>query len=313
MATTAMRMPAMSPTMTEGGIAGWKKAEGESFAAGDVLLEVETDKATIDVEAADDGVMGKIIVQDGASKIPVGQVIALLAEEGDDLSAIEIPKDLSPPTEDQPPPRKDESSATTQNTQAAPEPKKEESPVEHKDAGHKEIKHPQPLFPSVSRLLLESDLSSEEIYKLKGSGLHGMLTKGDVLKAMGKIQNVWGSAEKLNLDILGPSGRRQSESAATTPTEPAKQVKEEPLDGPALRRLILAGMSKATEPAKPIVPHTTSPLPLSPDAEFDSILSPYSTLLPSPQPSVSIPGPDALKAMEGKGPSTKKDEWAGLF
>jgi pyruvate/2-oxoglutarate dehydrogenase complex dihydrolipoamide acyltransferase (E2) component len=52
----------MSPTMTEGGIASWKKKEGETFAAGDVLVEIETDKATIDVEAQDDGVLAKIIV-----------------------------------------------------------------------------------------------------------------------------------------------------------------------------------------------------------------------------------------------------------
>lgn len=55
-------MPAMSPTMTEGGIAEWKKKEGDSFSAGDVLVEIETDKATIDVEAQDDGVLAKIIV-----------------------------------------------------------------------------------------------------------------------------------------------------------------------------------------------------------------------------------------------------------
>ncbi len=52
----------MSPTMTEGGIASWKKSEGESFQAGDVLLEIETDKATIDVEAQDDGIVAKILV-----------------------------------------------------------------------------------------------------------------------------------------------------------------------------------------------------------------------------------------------------------
>ena len=52
----------MSPTMTEGGIASWKKKEGESFTTGDVLVEIETDKATIDVEAQDDGILGKIIV-----------------------------------------------------------------------------------------------------------------------------------------------------------------------------------------------------------------------------------------------------------
>ncbi|KNZ73403.1 Dihydrolipoyllysine-residue acetyltransferase component of pyruvate dehydrogenase complex, mitochondrial [Termitomyces sp. J132] len=79
-------MPAMSPTMSEGGIAAWKKKEGEAFATGDVLLEIETDKATIDVEAQDDGILAKIIAQDGAKGVQVGVPIAILAEEGDDLS-----------------------------------------------------------------------------------------------------------------------------------------------------------------------------------------------------------------------------------
>lgn len=61
-ALSKLAMPAMSPTMTEGGIASWKKKEGEAFAAGDVLLEIETDKATIDVEAQDDGILVKIMV-----------------------------------------------------------------------------------------------------------------------------------------------------------------------------------------------------------------------------------------------------------
>ncbi|KAJ3550843.1 hypothetical protein NM688_g4988 [Phlebia brevispora] len=62
-AITNFNMPAMSPTMTEGGIASWKVKEGQKFSGGDVLLEIETDKATIDVEAQDDGVMGKILVR----------------------------------------------------------------------------------------------------------------------------------------------------------------------------------------------------------------------------------------------------------
>ncbi|KAG8219908.1 dihydrolipoamide acetyltransferase [Butyriboletus roseoflavus] len=80
-------MPAMSPTMTEGGIASWKKSEGESFSAGDVLLEIETDKASIDVEAQDDGILAKIITPDGSKNIAVGTPIAIFAEDGDDLSA----------------------------------------------------------------------------------------------------------------------------------------------------------------------------------------------------------------------------------
>ncbi|KAK1927287.1 pyruvate dehydrogenase protein x component mitochondrial precursor [Papiliotrema laurentii] len=305
-ATTAMRMPAMSPTMTEGGIASWKKQEGEAFASGDVLLEVETDKATIDVEAQEDGVMGKIIAQAGSSKIPVGQVIAMLAEEGDDLSSIEIPKDLAPEASAGP---SSSAAESTEKPKEEPKPQaaKEETPAQQQvgHSHHKEIRHPKPLFPSVSRLLLESSLSTEEISKLKGTGKGGMLTKGDVLLALGKVKNAWGSAEKLNLDVMGPSGKRKSEQAETKATAPSEAPKQEaPLDGPALRRLIVSGMSKATQPATPIVPH--NPLPLSQDALFDSILAPYASLLPPAQPKVSIPSPEQLEA-------PKKDEWAGLW
>lgn len=76
----------MSPTMTEGGIASWKKKEGESFTTGDVLVEIETDKATIDVEAQDDGILIKIMQNDGAKSITVGEPIAIVGEEGDDFS-----------------------------------------------------------------------------------------------------------------------------------------------------------------------------------------------------------------------------------
>jgi len=85
-ALSKFAMPAMSPTMTDGGIASWKKEEGDSFSAGEVLLEVETDKATIDVEAQDDGVLAKIIVGEGAKHITVGSPIAIIAEVGDDIA-----------------------------------------------------------------------------------------------------------------------------------------------------------------------------------------------------------------------------------
>ncbi|WRT68576.1 uncharacterized protein IL334_005554 [Kwoniella shivajii] len=332
-ATTSMRMPAMSPTMTEGGIASWKLKEGDSFTAGDVLLEVETDKATIDVESQEDGIIGKIIVEAGSSKIPVGQVIAILAEEGDDLSSIKVPDDLSPPNHEG-----SSSSASGSSDTPKEEPKIEEKKVETKEEKpkrqeqessssssssstnqkheHKEIKHSKPLLPSVSRLLQESNLTSEQISKLKGSGRHGMLTKGDVLVALGKIKTAFGSAEKLNLDVMGPSGKRASENKATQPTDGAAPAKKEtPLDGPALRRLILAGLSKATEPSKPIIQHTQTSLPLSSDAEFDSILSPYSSLLSAPKPRVDIPSQAELKDIESTGSAVapKKDEWAGLF
>ncbi|KAJ2475915.1 pyridoxine biosynthesis protein [Coemansia sp. RSA 2131] len=83
-------MPALSPTMTEGGIARWEKQEGEAFAAGDLLLQIETDKAQMDVEAQDDGVLVKILAPEGAQNVPVNSVIAIVAEEGEDIASIDI-------------------------------------------------------------------------------------------------------------------------------------------------------------------------------------------------------------------------------
>ncbi|MGE4351001.1 MAG: pyruvate dehydrogenase complex E1 component subunit beta [Bdellovibrionales bacterium] len=87
--TIQILMPALSPTMTEGTLARWTKKEGEQVKSGDVIAEIETDKATMEVEAADEGVLGKILVQEGAEGIPVNAPIAILLEEGEDASALE--------------------------------------------------------------------------------------------------------------------------------------------------------------------------------------------------------------------------------
>ncbi|KAJ1994832.1 pyridoxine biosynthesis protein, partial [Coemansia thaxteri] len=83
-------MPALSPTMTEGGIARWEKKEGEAFSAGDLLLQIETDKAQMDVEAQDDGVLVKILAPEGTQNVAVNSPIAIIAEEGDDVSSIDV-------------------------------------------------------------------------------------------------------------------------------------------------------------------------------------------------------------------------------
>ena len=80
-------MPALSPTMTEGTLAKWLKNEGDAVAAGDVIAEIETDKATMEVEAVDEGILGKILVPGGTEGVKVNQPIALLLEEGEDKSA----------------------------------------------------------------------------------------------------------------------------------------------------------------------------------------------------------------------------------
>src|ERR1700694_3877861 len=83
-----IRMPALSPTMTEGNLARWLKKEGDEVHAGDVIAEIETDKATMEYEAADEGRIGKIIVPEGAQGIKVHAPIALLLEEGEGPAGI---------------------------------------------------------------------------------------------------------------------------------------------------------------------------------------------------------------------------------
>jgi pyruvate dehydrogenase E2 component (dihydrolipoamide acetyltransferase) len=80
-------MPALSPTMEKGNLAKWLKKEGEAVKTGDVIAEIETDKATMEYEAVDDGVMAKIVVPEGTNDVPVNQLIAVIAQEGEDPKA----------------------------------------------------------------------------------------------------------------------------------------------------------------------------------------------------------------------------------
>ena len=84
-------MPALSPTMTEGKLAQWLKGEGDTVAAGDVIAEIETDKATMEVEAVDEGVIGKILIAAGSEGVAVNTVIALLLEDGESADALSAP------------------------------------------------------------------------------------------------------------------------------------------------------------------------------------------------------------------------------
>ena len=83
-------MPALSPTMESGTLAKWLIKEGDEVTSGDVIAEIETDKATMEVEAVDEGVVGKILVAEGTEEVPVNEVIAVLLEEGEDASVVDV-------------------------------------------------------------------------------------------------------------------------------------------------------------------------------------------------------------------------------
>jgi pyruvate dehydrogenase E1 component beta subunit len=97
---TEVLMPALSPTMTEGNLAKWLKKEGDTVVAGDVIAEIETDKATMEVEAVDEGTLGKILVAEGTESVPVNTPIALLLGDGEDASALDQAATARPKAEE---------------------------------------------------------------------------------------------------------------------------------------------------------------------------------------------------------------------
>ena len=97
-----LKMPALSPTMEEGTLAKWLKQEGDTIEIGDIIAEIETDKATMEFEAVDEGTLGKIMVAEGTEGVKVGEVIAMLAGEGEDASDIEAPSSDNTKVDDKP-------------------------------------------------------------------------------------------------------------------------------------------------------------------------------------------------------------------
>ncbi|KAJ7597159.1 dihydrolipoamide acetyltransferase [Mycena floridula] len=174
-ALSQFNMPAMSPTMTEGGIASWKKKEGESYSAGDVLLEIETDKATIDVEAQDDGILAKIIAQDGAKNVEVGSPIAVMAEEGDDLSAASDFASKAAKPASSPSPKKEE--PAPQKSEPSPPPPSSEPPKAELSKGDRIF-----ASPIAKKIALERGIPLGQI---KGSGPEGRIIREDVEKFKG--------------------------------------------------------------------------------------------------------------------------------
>ncbi|CAE6427405.1 unnamed protein product [Rhizoctonia solani] len=268
-AVSKFLFPAMSPTMTEGGIASWKKKEGESFSAGDILLEIETDKATMDVEAQDDGVLGKILVENGAKSVSVGTLIALLAEEGDDISNLQPPAESE--SESSKPPKKEDQSTSASSAATAPTSRSSPSAPESAAPNSPHHDFPKgPLFPSVMRLLAQHHVSSKDAKKIKGTGVRGMLTKGDILAYLGLASTPTGTFK-----VTQPKDTPAVASKTGTKAEGPKKVE---IDAPTLRKLIIEGMILRADKSRAA--------PKSPPATFDSIIDDY---LPPKPAGVKLP------------------------
>ena len=164
--TIKVLMPALSPTMTEGNLAKWHKKEGDAVKAGEVIAEIETDKATMEVEAVDEGVIGKILVPAGTQAVKVNDVIAILLEEGEGADALNNTGGKEAPK----PAPVASAAAPAQVSAASPVPAK--APVS--DAGKGERVFATPL---AKRIAKDKGI---DLSTLKGSGPHGRIVKADV-------------------------------------------------------------------------------------------------------------------------------------
>jgi pyruvate dehydrogenase E2 component (dihydrolipoyllysine-residue acetyltransferase) len=179
-------MPALSPTMTEGSVARWLKKEGDEVRSGDVIAEIETDKATMEYEAVDEGRLGKIIVPEGTHGIKVNEPIAVLLEEGEDVSAIgDVASGQSGETkpatpEPSPPPSPAEAPKTAPAAAAPASAGNGHDTSAGTSAGTSERTFASPLARRMATLA-KLDLAT-----IKGSGPQGRIVKADVDAALAR-------------------------------------------------------------------------------------------------------------------------------
>src|SRR5580700_9484550 len=130
---TEVLMPALSPTMEKGNLAKWLKKEGDAVKSGDVIAEIETDKATMEVEAVDEGTLGKILVPEGTNDVAVNTPIAMILAEGEDAAALKNGKGAAPkqPAKAEPPALQEKAAESAPAEKVAPAPAKTAKPPAH--------------------------------------------------------------------------------------------------------------------------------------------------------------------------------------
>ncbi|MGB5871002.1 MAG: biotin/lipoyl-containing protein, partial [Albidovulum sp.] len=230
---TEILMPALSPTMEEGTLAKWLVKEGDTVSSGDILAEIETDKATMEFEAVDEGVVGKILVAEGTAGVKVNTAIAIMLEDGESADALPTAKAAQPEA-------KAETKPDTKLTGAAPAPTAAAAPVA---SGARIV-----ASPLARRLAKEKGV---DLAALAGSGPHGRIVKADVEAAS--------SAPTAAQTTVAPAPVSASESTATMPVSMAastvakiyegRKYEEVPLDG--MRKIIAARLTEA----KQTIPH----------------------------------------------------------
>jgi pyruvate dehydrogenase E2 component (dihydrolipoamide acetyltransferase) len=253
---TNILMPALSPTMEKGNLAKWLKKEGDTIKSGDIIAEIETDKATMEVEAVDEGILAKIVVPEGTADVAVNEVIGVIAGEGEDAKSVSAPS--AAPAKSEPAPKAAEPAPSAS---AAPAPAAAAAPVAQAAAP---ASGNRPFASPLARRLAKD--AGIDLGKVQGSGPHGRIVEKDIEAA-----KQGGAAKAAPAPAAGAPAAPKPAAAplATGPSdEQTKKLfapgsyEEIPHDG--MRKTIARRLTEA----KQTIPHFYVTL----DCELDALL-----------------------------------------
>ena len=249
---TPILMPALSPTMEEGTLAKWNVQEGDTVSSGDVLAEIETDKATMEVEAIDEGVVGKILIDAGAENVKVNTPIAVLLEDGESADDIDVASLSAAPAN---------GTASSFETPVAPAPQDEANNQKslHPEGGAKAPVTKGESATSGIRILASplakrlADQNGLSLAAVSGSGPRGRIVKRDIEKAL-----------KEGTGKAAPAAAAIAPASVDARLYPPESYEAVKLDG--MRKVIA---KRLTQSFNQEVPH----FPLNIDCELDNLLS----------------------------------------
>ena len=257
-----IKMPALSPTMEEGTLAKWLVKEGDTVKSGDIMAEIETDKATMEFEAVDEGVIAKILVTEGSDNVKVGTVIAILAEEGEDASSVQAPTKSETPAPANPMPT-DPTDPNKTGSEAKPAERTVEQAEDHgkpadsgKQGGSSAGNGRAIASPLARRIASQKGL---DLAGLNGSGPNGRIVKADV-------ENAQPGQAKAAAPAATASAPAETVAAPAPAPKPA-QVPDIPHEASKLSNMRKTIARRLTE-SKQQVPH----IYLTVDIRLDALL-----------------------------------------
>jgi len=241
---TNILMPALSPTMEKGNLSRWLKKEGERIKSGDILAEIETDKATMEVEAVDEGVLAKIIVPDGATDVAVNAVIGIIAGEGEDVTSAPAPAVGAPP-------------AAAPVAAPAPAPT---APARGNGAAVNGEAGPRIFASPLARRIAKTE--GLDLAAISGSGPHGRIIERDVRAALSQPRPQTAKAPAAPAPAAPPVSAPASDDVIRKFFEPGS-FDETPHD--SMRKAIARRLVEASQ----TIPHFY----LSVDCRLDALLA----------------------------------------